>query len=116
MSLTYELSASNEVSTTLGRSPQQNIIIIKLHVTYPAASSNAAEIDQTHEVRLDGLKWDLSCVCGSLRWGAGSTRGAAIQICAKNENREKREKRSQGICGFWESQAKGYAGFVRAIA
>ena len=63
------------------------------------------------EVRLDGLKWDLSCVCGSLRWGAGSTRGAAIPICAKNENREKREKRSQGICGFWESQAKGYSGF-----
>ena len=69
------------------------------------------EISCYKEVRLDGLKWDLSCVCGSLRWGAGSTRGAAIPICAKNENREKREKRSQGICGFWESQAKGYAGF-----
>ena len=60
------------------------------------------------EVRLDGLKWDLSCVCWNLRWRAGPVRGWTIPICAKNGNRGKWEKRRQGICGFCRFQAKRY--------
>ena len=58
------------------------------------------------EVRLYGLQWDLSCVCGNLRLVFEEALLVAAPLCASFGSLEKRGKRSQGIFGIFRIWAE----------